>query len=261
MEFLIKAIDAKMPTVEVWRKQLNELTIPQAQAFMQKWPHAEIAIEHKKKAEKYQNALETLKAADKEKHLPVKKVKPEDQTKAVLAVSEYMAAPLTKAEIDRVNFYHRATNPSTQEPLKAGEKVQHEGYPLVTHHAYYKHQVEVEALRTDEDKAQELADKDKRGCYKAGDVVAMRPDGFEWGRMECPPTFVVVKVPEITDAAEYEHLMKSPMEVKVRKGPNGQDEEHKVATQRRGHRVAIDGLLHGDTLSKAAFAALITAKS
>lgn len=44
---------------------------------------------------------------------------------------------------------------------------------------------------------------DRAGCYKHGDVVLAKPDGHEWGRLEGPPTFVVVKVPGVTvEAAE-----------------------------------------------------------
>lgn len=37
--------------------------------------------------------------------------------------------------------------------------------------------------------------KDQRGCYKRGDIVDVRPDGFEWGKEEGLPTFVKVKIP------------------------------------------------------------------
>lgn len=44
---------------------------------------------------------------------------------------------------------------------------------------------------------------DRAGCYKHGDIVLAKPDGHEWGRLEGPPTFVVVKVPGVTpEAAE-----------------------------------------------------------
>lgn len=32
-----------------------------------------------------------------------------------------------------------------------------------------------------------------------GDVVAIRPDGWEWGRAEGPPDFAVVPIPDLTD--------------------------------------------------------------
>lgn len=41
-------------------------------------------------------------------------------------------------------------------------------------------------------------DKDRRGCYKRGDVVVVMPDGHEWGKEECFPKFVVVKIPGLS---------------------------------------------------------------
>lgn len=37
--------------------------------------------------------------------------------------------------------------------------------------------------------------KDSRGCYKRGDIVDVRPDGWPWGNEERLPRFVVVKIP------------------------------------------------------------------
>lgn len=42
--------------------------------------------------------------------------------------------------------------------------------------------------------------KDRRGCYKAGDPVVVRPDGWQWGAAEGLPLFWVVKVPGATVA-------------------------------------------------------------
>jgi hypothetical protein len=39
------------------------------------------------------------------------------------------------------------------------------------------------------------AEKDKRGVYKLGDIVDVRPDAHPWGNEERLPKFVVVKVP------------------------------------------------------------------
>lgn len=38
-------------------------------------------------------------------------------------------------------------------------------------------------------------EKDRRGCYKRGDVVIVQDDGHEWGRKEGPPNFVVLRIP------------------------------------------------------------------
>ena len=39
-----------------------------------------------------------------------------------------------------------------------------------------------------------------------GDVIAVRPDVWTWGKSECPPNYIVVKVPEMTleETKEYE---------------------------------------------------------
>jgi hypothetical protein len=38
-------------------------------------------------------------------------------------------------------------------------------------------------------------EKDRRGVYKPGDIVDVRPDGHTWGNEERLPIFVVIKVP------------------------------------------------------------------
>ena len=42
-----------------------------------------------------------------------------------------------------------------------------------------------------------------------GDVVVVRPDGWEWGALECPPDFIVIKVPDMKfeDAQLYEQSL------------------------------------------------------
>jgi hypothetical protein len=36
--------------------------------------------------------------------------------------------------------------------------------------------------------------KDKQGCYKRGDIVDVRPDGWPWGKEEGLPRFYIVKI-------------------------------------------------------------------
>lgn len=38
-------------------------------------------------------------------------------------------------------------------------------------------------------------DKDRRGCYKRGDIVVVMPDGHAWGAKEGLPNFVKIKIP------------------------------------------------------------------
>jgi hypothetical protein len=48
------------------------------------------------------------------------------------------------------------------------------------------------------DNAHGDATTDRRGCYKRGDVVAVMPDGHQWGAKEGLPRFVRIKVPALT---------------------------------------------------------------
>lgn len=49
---------------------------------------------------------------------------------------------------------------------------------------------------------------------KKGDVVAVREDGHKWGKKECLPLFVVVKVPDMTveEARIYEEQLTEEVE-------------------------------------------------
>ena len=50
-------------------------------------------------------------------------------------------------------------------------------------------------------------EKDAHACRsRKCDIIVVRPDGWEWGREECLPNFVVVKVPSLSidDAKVYE---------------------------------------------------------
>ena len=46
-----------------------------------------------------------------------------------------------------------------------------------------------------------------------GDIIVVRPDGWEWGRCECLPDFIVVKVKGAME--ENKHLEESLTETKV----------------------------------------------
>jgi hypothetical protein len=55
--------------------------------------------------------------------------------------------------------------------------------------------------------------KEERQSYDArsqiGDIIVVRPDGWVWGREECLPNFIVVKVPDMTleEAKKYEESL------------------------------------------------------
>jgi len=52
----------------------------------------------------------------------------------------------------------------------------------------------------------------ERDSYNArtqvGDIIIVKPDGWEWGKEECLPTFLVIKLPQV-DVATVEHFTQS----------------------------------------------------
>jgi len=73
-----------------------------------------------------------------------------------------------------------------------------------------------------DDFTQEQVDKmtvEQRQSYEArsqiGDVIVVRPDGWKWGKEECLPNFVVIKMPDVTmeEAKKYEEQMQDTKEV------------------------------------------------
>lgn len=50
---------------------------------------------------------------------------------------------------------------------------------------------------------------DEKESYNArcqiGDIIVVKPDGWEWGREECLPTFLVIKLPGV-NVSDVEHL-------------------------------------------------------
>lgn len=79
--------------------------------------------------------------------------------------------------------------------------------------------------------------KDARGCYKRGDIVDVRPDGFKWGKEERLPKFVIVKIPGL-DAEKVKKYMQPHFETGVLFDYN--TEESPAVLKRRLHRVLID---------------------
>ena len=57
-----------------------------------------------------------------------------------------------------------------------------------------------------------------------GDIIVVRPDGWLWGKEECLPNYVVVKLPDLKleDAKKYEESL---MEKVIEKDPQGKDIE------------------------------------
>jgi hypothetical protein len=75
----------------------------------------------------------------------------------------------------------------------------------------------------------DLMTKEQLQSYNArsqiGDIIVVRPDGWVWGKEECLPNFIVVKVPQMTEteAKKYEESLtdntdkEKPVLLKVRK--------------------------------------------
>ena len=56
----------------------------------------------------------------------------------------------------------------------------------------------------------------QRDSYNArlqkGDIVVVRPDGWKWGKCECLPEFIVVKVPGVPVNTDYDRpLISAPI--------------------------------------------------
>ena len=54
------------------------------------------------------------------------------------------------------------------------------------------------------------AKKSRNARIQLGDIVVVRPDGWEWGREECLPNYLVVKLPQLT-VEQVEHFTQSLM--------------------------------------------------
>lgn len=58
-----------------------------------------------------------------------------------------------------------------------------------------------------------LTDKDSYNSRsQMGDVVVVRPDGWKWGKAECLPDFIIVKIPDMSveEAKKYEEPLNTP---------------------------------------------------
>jgi hypothetical protein len=202
MELLIKAADTNAPSLSEWKDNLNNVILPQAEAFFTRWPEAENVKTKIAEARAAESAQSLLSAASAGKQINGKAIAVEDQTKAASTLLSYV--PPTALEKSRIEIYNTPTNPDTMLPLALGEKVQHEGYPILVHHDYYKNQVEVESLKFDAVKQAELDEQD-RMLPKRGDIIGVEEDSCKWGSIELSPLFIIVKVSNLK-AADYKYL-------------------------------------------------------
>jgi len=95
---------------------------------------------------------------------------------------------------------------------------------------------------------------------RKGDIIAIRPDGWKWGREECLPRFIIFKVPGV-DVKDFEAYTRPVCENKIL----GDGSIVKIVTESSASRVsigAVDGcsLLSGgvQTLTKDSALAALT---
>ena len=63
--------------------------------------------------------------------------------------------------------------------------------------------------QTDVDKMSAEEKQSYSSRSQIGDIIVVRPDGWQWGKEECLPNFVVIKLPDlnIEDAKKYEESL------------------------------------------------------
>lgn len=63
------------------------------------------------------------------------------------------------------------------------------------------------------------AKKEYDSRSQVGDIIVVRPDGWEWGNEECLPNFIIVKVPDMTmeEAKQYEESLIDAETMEVKK--------------------------------------------
>lgn len=70
---------------------------------------------------------------------------------------------------------------------------------------------------------------------KKGDIIIVRPDGWAWGREECLPNYIVVKLPGVKeeDAKKYEQAL-TKEEIKT---VNGNSVTSQVLVKKRKYNI------------------------
>lgn len=220
---LIKDRDARMPTVAEWRKWINETEIPKAQKFFADHPGCEKAIADRDRLEKYSAAKEVFSAYMSGKI----QLTTEELLACTTTVSNYEANPLSQQELLAIREHHCPTlddsTPGQADPRKW------KGPRLVDQWKYHRAQVDIEALKSDAVKAAELAEKDQRGCYKAGDVVQRFPDGTPHVTPPAPP-FYLIEITGLTDEQAEKYCQPEV---------DASDPENPVIIRRRKYGLAV----------------------
>ncbi len=81
--------------------------------------------------------------------------------------------------------------------------------------------------------------KDRR-CYKKGDIVAIMPDGHEWGRKESLPKFLVVKT--LVSVEDMSRLVQSEYSSLIDR------KRHAVVESRRRYMFDFESILPSSQL-------------
>lgn len=90
--------------------------------------------------------------------------------------------------------------------------------------------------------------------FKRGDVIVVRESGHEWGGKECPPDFVVLKLPiTVGEARKYLEPMEENLLV-------GASPIKRVAMRRHSVDLDAPGVAHNATLTRAQILAHIKLK-
>ena len=70
---------------------------------------------------------------------------------------------------------------------------------------------------------------------KKGDIIVVRPDGWKWGKEECLPNYIVVKIPDIKydDAKVYEQPLYKTKTVTI----DSKSVEQEVLVKKRKYNI------------------------
>jgi len=83
--------------------------------------------------------------------------------------------------------------------------------------------------------------KDIRGCWKRGDVVDIRPAGFEWGKKEGPPKFQIITM--LKSEADKLALLKPETEEKIIDAGKVEQRVELETLRRRKIKINLDELV------------------
>lgn len=81
--------------------------------------------------------------------------------------------------------------------------------------------------------------EDARGCYKRGDIVDVRPDGFRWGNEEALPKFIIIKCPGIA-VNSVQQYMSSVTQKTITQDKTGNFIEQEELVKRRQYSIDLD---------------------